>query len=129
MHRAQGLFAHITWHTWRRTTCIRSADAEVVAQAILDAAVRTEIHVLAQAVLANHVHVLVSFTPDRALTPFIRDAKSESSRRVSQSRPAQLRWARGYYAGSISHSQIPATRTYLANQFLRHPDLIPVRVD
>ena len=84
---------------------------------------------LAQAVLADHVHVLVSVKPDHALTPFIRDAKSESSRRVNQVHPEQLRWARGYYAGSISHSQIPATRTYLANQFLRHPDLIPVRVD
>ena len=124
-HRAHGLFAHITWHTWRRTRCIRRVDAEIVARAIRESAERAGTHVLAQAILADHVHLLVSFAPDQALTPFIRDAKSESSRRVNRERADQLRWARGYYAGSISHSQIPATRTYLARQYLRHPLLIP----
>ena len=28
--------------------------------------------------MADDVHVLVSFRPDRTLTPFIREAKSES---------------------------------------------------
>ena len=123
--RKPSLYAHITWHTHRRARCIRRADAEIVARAILDSGTRCGTHVLAQAVLADHVHVLVSFTPEKPLTPFIRDAKSESTRRVNLGEPHRLRWARGYYAGSISHSHISATRPYIAKQFLRHPESIP----
>ena len=96
-----------------------------MARAILDAGQRNDVHILAQAVVANHLHVLVSFRPDQALTPFIRDAKSESARRVNLFDPQRLHWARGYYAGSISQSQIAATRSYIARQYLRHPELIP----
>jgi REP element-mobilizing transposase RayT len=82
--------------------------------------------VLAQAVMADHVHVLVSFLPERPLMPFIRDAKSESARRVNAAPPGRVRWARGYYAGSVSHGVIPALRGYLARQHTRHPDLVPI---
>jgi len=128
-HRATGLFAHITWHTWQRERVINQTAARVVTNAIARAAERQEVHVLAQSVLADHVHILVSFKPDRALTPFIRDAKSESARRASADKPAQVRWARGYFVASISQSHLPAVRRYIALQFSRHPDLIPIRVD
>ena len=94
-------------------------------ESIRRAAFRNSLHVIAQAVMADHVHVLVSFRPDRTLTPFIRDAKSESARRVNTA-GGRLTWARGYYAGSLSHSHIPAARTYLARQHQRHPHTVPV---
>jgi len=124
-HRTFGLFAHVTWHTWRRQNSVRRADVETVARAIRDAASRNSVHVVAQAVLADHVHVLVSFLPERALTPFVRDAKSESARRVNRAGLPHLRWARGYYAGSISHGHIPVVRSYLGRQHQRHPDRVP----
>ena len=123
-HKKFGLFAHITWHTWRRERSVRRGDVDIVGRSILTAAARHSVHVLAQSVLADHVHVVVSFRPDRAIMPFIRDAKSESARRVNTSRKG-LKWARGYYAGSLSHSDIPAARNYLATQYSRHPDCIP----
>jgi len=128
-HRAAGLFAHITWHTWRRDRVIDQRAARLVTNAIARAADRQDVHVLAQSVLADHVHILVSFKPDRALAPFIRDAKSESARRASADGPAHVRWARGYFAGSVSQSHLAAVRRYIALQFRRHPDLIPIRVD
>ena len=124
-HRKFGLFAHITWHTWRRERNVRRCDVEVVGRGILVAAERQAVHVLAQAVLADHVHVVISFRPNRAITPFVRDAKSESARRVNTLREGRFRWARGYYAGSLSHSHVPAARNYLATQYPRHPDLVP----
>jgi len=75
--------------------------------------------------MADHVHVLVSFRPDFSLMPFIRDAKSESARRVNGPHRRRLTWARGYFAGSVSHSHIPTVRAYLARQPLRHPDSVP----
>jgi len=124
-HKAYGLFAHLTWHTWRREPVICSQDVPIVVQAIQNAAERHHINVLAQAVLSDHVHVLVSYRPDYALAPFVRDAKSESSRRINEHAQSDLRWCRGYYAGSVSHSHIPAARVYLARQNRRHPDRIP----
>src|SRR2546423_13948460 len=79
--RRSGLFGHVTWHTRRRERSVRRADVKTVARGILDAGARNAVHVLAQAVMADHVHVVVSFRPDRPLVPFIRDAKSESARK------------------------------------------------
>ena len=53
-HRKFGLFAHITWHTWRRERSVRRSEVDVVGRGILSAAERQSVHVLAQAVLADH---------------------------------------------------------------------------
>src|SRR5437773_2360341 len=82
-HKAYGLFVHVTWHTWRRQALVRRGDVQVITEAIHGAAQRTRVHVLAQAILADHVHLLLSCRPDRALATFVRDAKSESARRVN----------------------------------------------
>jgi len=123
-HRKFGLYAHITWHTYRRERSIRQEDVSAVTQSITAAAARNSVHVLAQAVVADHVHVLVSFRPDRPLMPFIRDAKSESARAV-KTLGGRLAWARGYYVGSLSHGHVPAARTYIAGQHVRHADRVP----
>jgi REP-associated tyrosine transposase len=119
MHHATGLYAHITWHTWRRQASIRRADVETVSTAVLAAAKRTRLRVHAQAVLADHVHLLVSFPPDATISAFVREAKSESSRR------ARVRWCRGYYAGSLDRRQVRAARIYIGRQYARHPGLVP----
>ncbi len=124
-HKAYGLFAHVTWHTWRRQAFVRRHDVAVITAAIRNAAERHGLNLLAQAVLADHVHVLVSYRPDQSLAPFIRDAKSESARRVNSGATSFLRWCRGYYAGSLSHRDIAAARVYLASQHQRHPNQIP----
>jgi REP element-mobilizing transposase RayT len=99
----------------------------VIRDSILAAAARTGVRVHAQAVLSDHVHVLVSYLPHVALTPFIRDAKSESARRINAARldAQRVRWCRGYYAGSLSRSHVTAARAYIGRQFQRHPDRIP----
>src|SRR3989442_15401584 len=93
-HRKFGLFAHITWHNWRRERTVRRSEVEVVGRGILTAAERHSVHVLAQAVLADHVHVVVSFRPDRAIPPFVIEAKSESARGVNKLRGRAFRGAR-----------------------------------
>ena len=127
-HKAVGLYAHLTWHTWRWERSIRRAEVATVTHVVLEAAHRCGVRVHAQEVLADHVHVLVSYAPDATLSSFIRHAKSESARRINQGRsqPRAFRWARGFYAGSLSRSQVRGAREYLARQRARHPDRIPV---
>jgi len=119
-HKAFELYAHITWCTRWRDRSIGKRHVPIIAQSILSAAERHKMRVLAQAVLADHVHVLVSFRPDSALMGFIRDAKSESSRRAET-----VSWGRGYYAGSVCRGHVAVARTYIARQHSRHPNLIP----
>ncbi len=126
-HHAIGLYAHVTWHTWRRESSIRRVDTAVVADVVLEAAHRCRVRVHAQAVVADHVHVVLSYPPDVTLSSFIRHAKSESARRINlgRSEAPSFRWARGFYAGSLSRSHVRAARVYVANQRVRHPDRIP----
>jgi REP element-mobilizing transposase RayT len=127
VHRAIGFYVHLTWHTWRRTKAVRRDDVHHVASAIVAAVARTDTHVNAQAVLADHVHVLVSLNPAVPLAGFVRHAKSESARRVNLGRSpgSALRWARGYYAASVSWSHVRTVRLYIGNQHQRHPHLVP----
>ena len=122
-----GLYAHITWHTYRRERTLRAADVPVVASAILAAAERTRVRVHAQAALTEHVHVVVSFAPDASLSAFVREAKSEAARRVNHARcrPPYLQWCRGFYAGTLSRSHVRSARVYVARQHGRHPHLVP----
>src|SRR5207249_1362655 len=119
MHHATGLYAHITWHTKWRKPCIGRDQVRTIATAITDAAERTRLRVHEQAVLADHVHVLVSFPPDATISAFVRDAKSESSRR------AKVPWCRGFYAGTVGRKQVRAVRVYIGGQHRRHPHLVP----
>ena len=99
----------------------------VIVDTVLDAARRWDVRVHAQVVLSDHIHVVVSYPPHVALASFIRHAKSESARRINVARldAQRLRWCRGYYAGSLSRSDVSPARSYLARQFQRHPDRIP----
>jgi len=119
-HKAFELYAHITWRTRWSEHAVSKRHVDIIAGSVLRAAERRNMRVLSQAVLADHVHVLVSYRPDSALAPFVRDAKSESSRRAET-----VNWGRGYYAGSVCKRHIAAVRTYIARQHSRHPDLIP----
>ncbi|PYO28020.1 MAG: hypothetical protein DMD73_07115 [Gemmatimonadetes bacterium] len=126
-HKACGLYAHVTWHTWRRVAAIRKHDVSLIADSGRDAGCRSNIRVHAQAVLSDHVHVVVSYPPHATLAAFVRDAKSESARRVNSARldAQRLRWCRGYYAGSLSRSHVLAARSQLARQCQRHPNRVP----
>jgi len=128
VHKAIGLFAHITWHTWRRQPVIRRDDVPVISEVNKEAGRCRGVHVHAQAILSDHVHILVSYNPATPLAPFIRHAKSESSRRLNLLRVTKpvFRWCRGYYAGSICGSHLDRVREYLGRQHARHPNRIPL---
>lgn len=128
-HKAIGLYAHITWHTWRRAHSIAESDVAVVVSAVQAAAERMRVRIHAQAMLGDHVHLVVSYASDVRLSDFVRDAKSESARRDNVRRTlGPLRWCRGYYANSLSRRHVRAARVYVTHQRTRHPDRLPLRV-
>src|SRR2546422_6464124 len=78
-HRAYRMYAHVTWHTWKRIGCVDAAAASDVRSAIASACQATGVRVFRDAVLANHVHLVVSFRPEIRLSDFVRLAKSVRS--------------------------------------------------
>src|SRR5205807_1617904 len=74
-HHAYQMYAHITWHTWKRIGCVDMGAAEDVRNAVASASRATGVRVLRNAVLADHVHLVVSFRPDIRLSDFVRLAK------------------------------------------------------
>ena len=100
-HRAYRLYAHITWHTWLRVGCVNRSAAREVRFAIADAGRRTGVQILNGAVLADHVHLLVSYRPDSRLSDFVRLAKSGGAYRANLRVPGTVKWARGFYVESL----------------------------
>jgi putative transposase len=124
-HKAYELYAHITWHTWQRRGCVGDRTAEAVRTAVREAAERSAIRILRGAMLADHIHLLVSFRPDTRLADFVRVAKSVSARSANCRVLGSLRWARGYYVRSLSKADLPVVSRYIARQSTRHQDRLP----
>lgn len=124
-HRAYQMYAQVTWHTWKRVGCVDAAAASEVRSAVVSACQATGVRVLRGAVLANHVHLVVSFRPDIRLSDFVRLAKSVAATRANRRVTGAVRWARGYFVTTIHKRDLPRTTRYVADQFQRHPDLIP----
>src|SRR2546425_9332638 len=63
-HHAYQMYAHVTWHSWKRVGCVDAAAASDVQSAVATACRATGVRVFRNAVLADHVHLVVSFRPD-----------------------------------------------------------------
>jgi REP element-mobilizing transposase RayT len=119
------MYAHITWHTWKRVGCVDARAADQVRVAALSAGKRTGVEVIKSAVLANHVHLAVSFRPDTRMSDFMRLVKSISATRANRFVFGAVRWARGYYVTTLHKTDLPRVIRYIERQFERHPDLVP----
>src|SRR5207237_9741018 len=95
-HHADQMYAHITWHTWKRVGCLDAAAASDVESAVTSACQASGVRVLRSAVLADHVHVVVSFRPDIRLSDFDRLGKSVAETRAKRRGPSATLCARGY---------------------------------
>jgi putative transposase len=128
-HRAYQLYAHITWHTWNRVGCLDQAAVAAVQSAVSSACRKSAVRVLRGAVLADHVHLVVSFRPDSRLSDFVRLVKSVAAVRANRRVPGAVRWARGFYAATLHQRDLPRVIRYVARQFDRHRDKIPKQTD
>jgi len=126
-HRAYRLYAHITWHTWRRLGCIDAAGVADVRSAVRSACERTAVRVVRDAVLSDRVHLVISFRPETRLSDFVRLAKCVAAVRANRRVPGSLKWCRGFFAATLNERDLDRAIRYVSQQFERHPDRIPVQ--
>ena len=124
-HHAYQMYAHITWHTWERVGCVDARIAQDVQEAASIAAKRAGLRILRMAVLADHVHVVLSFRPDTKVSDFVRVAKCGSAVMANRRIPGQLKWARGSYVATFHGNDLAQRIGYVASQRARHPDRVP----
>jgi REP element-mobilizing transposase RayT len=72
--------------------------------------------------IEDHIHLLVSFTPTKAISDTIRDIKANSSKWCNELSDLNFRfeWQKGYGAFTVSYSQIKSVQQYIQNQREHH---------
>lgn len=100
-----------------------------IRSALRSASKATGIRVLRHSELADHVHLLVSFTPRHRLSDFLRQVKSVAAFRAGQRVAGAVKWARGYYIATYHRKDLARIANYIALQYERHPDRIPKQIN
>ena len=72
--------------------------------------------------MPDHVHILIGFSPDIAISDLVRDIKSNSSNFINENKliPGKFSWQKGFGAFTYSKSQVPRVARYIENQEEHH---------
>ena len=115
-HTYAGNFIHCIFSTKERKA-ILSADRMADLYAYLGGIARSEgFTLVAAGGTANHVHLLIILPPAVSLATAIQKLKGSSSRWLGKG----FAWQEGYGAFSVSPSQVPVVKRYIANQDAHH---------
>ena len=115
-HTYASNFIHCIFSTKERKA-ILSADRIADLYAYLGGIARSEgFTLVAAGGTANHVHLLIILPPAVSLATAIQKLKGSSSRWLGKG----FAWQEGYGAFSVSPSQVPVVKRYIANQDAHH---------
>jgi len=115
---------HIVFSTKDRTGWLKDRDLCDRLHAYMAAILRDEVD--SPAILINghedHIHILCQLSRKHAIADVVKVAKTETSKWMKRQSPAtqHFTWQRGYGAFSVSESNIPEVKRYIANQIEHH---------
>ncbi|MGC2698516.1 MAG: IS200/IS605 family transposase [Candidatus Angelobacter sp.] len=78
------------------------------------------IRALAIGGIENHVHALISLPATMSIAKAVQVLKANSSRWINEHRQPRFEWQEGYFACSVSRSQLPRVSKYIAHQREHH---------
>lgn len=116
------LLMHIVFSTKRRQPFIEPPIAERL-YPYMGGIIRAEKGVLYDiGGIEDHVHLYLRWRPDGSVSDLMRTVKARSSKWVHETFPelAAFAWQEGYSAFTVSKSQEPAVKKYIANQVEHH---------
>ena len=72
--------------------------------------------------MPDHIHILVGFRPDQAISAAIQNVKTESSKWINHNKLAagKFAWQEGFGAFAYSKSQVPNVIRYIQQQEQHH---------
>jgi putative transposase len=77
-------------------------------------------HAVAISGIEDHAHALIQMGPAPGIAKAVQVLKANSSRWMNGHSKVRFEWQEGYFACSVSRSQVPAVTRYIANQKEHH---------
>jgi putative transposase len=65
--------------------------------------------------IEDHIHALISVPATISIAKAVQVLKANSSRWMNEQRQIRFEWQEGYFACSVSRSQLPGVSQYIAN--------------
>ena len=126
-HSVSKLVVHLIFTTKYRRKVLTPAILQCVKQSLASTAIRCNCQVLEINGEADHVHVLISYPPNLAVSRLVNVLKTVSSRTVGIEFPGttffrksgQL-WSHSYFAASAGGVTIEILENYVKDLLLRH---------
>ncbi|MCK6614089.1 MAG: IS200/IS605 family transposase [Ignavibacteriaceae bacterium] len=72
--------------------------------------------------MSDHIHILVSMSPDLSVSDLVRDVKAVSSKYINENKlvAGRFEWQRGFGAFSVSPSKLESVIDYIKDQEEHH---------
>jgi putative transposase len=121
-HTKSEVYVHLVWATWDRLPLITPGLKPDLLACIRKECQRLGCETLALEAVADHVHLLVSLPLTIAVSDMVKQVKGSSSHLANRVLVAGsvFKWQGAYAAFSVSKNDLPALRTYVANQESHH---------
>jgi len=111
---------HIVFSTKNRLKIIREELQPVLWAYMAGIAKNHGMNALAIGGIADHAHALLNLGPTLNIAKAVQVLKANSSRWMNDHPGERFEWQEGYFACSVSQSQITTIRRYIANQKEHH---------
>lgn len=113
-------YVHIVFGTKDRVHSIREEMQPKLWAYMAGIAKGHGIHAVAIGGFADHVHALIDLGAILGIAKAVQMLKANSSRWMKEQGSARFEWQEGYFACSVSRSQVAIIRQYVANQKDHH---------
>jgi putative transposase len=116
------IYLHIVFAVYGRDTLIKSQYKEDLHKYITGIIQHRDHKLIAINSMPDHVHILIGYNPQMALSDLVRDIKAASSKFVNDSNwlKSKFSWQQGYGAFSYSRSQLDKVIHYIESQEEHH---------
>lgn len=116
------LHYHLVWATWKREWLLDDARTSLMRAVIYHKAKELGLLVHAVGSVEDHVHVVVSIPPKRAVADAVRHFKGASSYAFNHTLESQtvFKWQEGYGAISLGQRSLRPAVAYANNQIEHH---------
>ncbi|AFZ13021.1 transposase IS200-family protein [Crinalium epipsammum PCC 9333] len=116
------LYLHCIWATWDRLPLTTPDIKDIVYAAIIKECQQLGCTVIAIGGIADHIHLLTSFTPTLTISELIGKAKGSSSHLITHEiKPNEFfKWQGGYGVFTVSQNNLDQIGNYIRNQPAHH---------
>lgn len=122
-HTKHRLMVHIVWLPKYRKRILKGALAERVRELLQECADVNRWQIDELNIQPDHVHLIVQFRPDMAISKMIQLMKGKSSRMVRREFPKLIEfywgdsfWADGFFAETVGTCSVEKIKSYVKNQ-------------